>query len=236
MGELTFKEPVHGSFNITSVFDEARPGGRKHKGIDYGAPKGTPVEASESGDVIASEANVPGYGDHVIIDHAPKAKDNERHIYTLYAHLNTIGAGVGDIVKKGKTIGTVGHSGYAYSKTGKDPSHLHFEVIDCPWKASRADILSKEGKAHAYRKDPKGYLDVPTAIEGTIYDLTEEEKNKIVQKMEVEPHIDFEHGTWRMDVVLGGKKVGHIDKHNKEIKLSLSPEEVEEILRQSTVS
>lgn len=235
MGELTFKQPVRGSFNITSVFDEARPRGRKHKGIDYGAPKGTPVEASESGAVIASEANIPGYGNLVIIDHAPKAKNNERYIYTLYAHLDTIGVVERDIVKKGKAIGTVGHSGYSYSKTGKDPSHLHFEVIDCPGKASRTDILSKEGKARAYRKDPQGYLDVPTAIKGTLYGLTEDEKNKIVQKMKVEPHIDFEHGTWRMDVVLGGRKVGYIDQHNKEVILSLSPEEVEEILGQPSI-
>ncbi|MBI1912429.1 MAG: hypothetical protein HYS21_10570 [Deltaproteobacteria bacterium] len=80
------------------------------------------------------------------------------------------------------------------------------------------------------------YIGKTLSVEGTLYGLTEEEKNKIVQEMEVEPHIDFEHGTWRMDMVLGGKKVGYIDKHNKEIKLSLSPEEVEEILGQPTIS
>ena len=35
-----------------------------------------------------------------------------------------------------------------------------------------------------------------------------------------------------MDVTLAGKNVGRLDEHNKKIQLDLSPEEVDEILRQ----
>jgi murein DD-endopeptidase MepM/ murein hydrolase activator NlpD len=178
MGEFTFIRPTGGY--ISSVFGEKRKKKDKktgkiihytHKGIDYAARRGTTVEASESGVVLAADTNIPGYGNLIIIDHAPNARDNERHIYTLYAHLDTIGARRGEIVNKGQKIGTVGHSGYAYSKSGKDPSHLHFEVIDYPGKASRTDILSKEGRARGYRKDP--------IIEGTVDDFLGEEMEKL---------------------------------------------------------
>src|SRR3989304_1648642 len=180
MGELTFIRPTGGY--ISSVFDAPRKKKNNkageiihytHKGIDYAAAKGTPVEASESGEIIAVDTDIPGYGNLIIIDHAPDAKDNERHIYTLYAHVDGMHVKTGDYVEKGETIGAVGHTGYAYSRSGKDPSHLHFEVIDCSSKASRMDILSKEGSAREYRKDPKKYLNERTAIEGTLPDMVE---------------------------------------------------------------
>lgn len=119
MGKLRFILPVTGNANITSVFDETRSGGKQHQGIDYGAPQSTPVVAIEGGVIIARGTNIQGYGNLIIIDHAPGAKDNERHIYTLYAHLYTMRADLGEKVKKGLAIGSVGHSGHAYSKTGR---------------------------------------------------------------------------------------------------------------------
>jgi hypothetical protein len=59
-------------------------------------------------------------------------------------------------------------------------------VIDYPGKASRTDILSKEGRARGYRKDPKKYLNERTIIEGTVDDFSETEIDKLVEWASVE--------------------------------------------------
>jgi murein DD-endopeptidase MepM/ murein hydrolase activator NlpD len=88
---------------------------RAHKGIDYAAPRGTPVKAAGDGKVSFS-GNKGGYGRVVIIQHGQSYS-------TLYAHLNSYAKGVrsGKRVKQGQVIGYVGSSGLA---TGP---HLHYE-------------------------------------------------------------------------------------------------------------
>lgn len=88
---------------------------RSHKGVDYAAPKGTPIYAAGDGKVIHA-ANKGGYGRTVIIKHGGKYT-------TLYAHLNSFNqkARQGRYVKQGQVIGYVGSSGLA---TGP---HLHYE-------------------------------------------------------------------------------------------------------------
>lgn len=88
----------------------------RHKAIDIGAPKGSPVLAADSGYVIGVGRSDQGYGLHVVIDH--------RNGYqTLYAHLSVYYVEVGQSVKKGELIGTMGATGKA---TGP---HLHFEIV-----------------------------------------------------------------------------------------------------------
>ena len=90
---------------------------RSHEGIDYGAPPGTPVEATASG-VVARAGYAGEYGRVVELRHA-------QGIRTRYAHLSAIGAGIrpGARVEQGTVIGRVGSSGLA---TGP---HLHYEFI-----------------------------------------------------------------------------------------------------------
>lgn len=87
---------------------------RMHTGIDYPAPKGTAIRASQSGEVIFA-GWYGAYGQVVIIDHGGG-------ISTMYAHQSTIKTSVGRRVDKGDTIGLVGSTGWS---TGP---HLHFEV------------------------------------------------------------------------------------------------------------
>jgi murein DD-endopeptidase MepM/ murein hydrolase activator NlpD len=88
----------------------------QHKGIDYGAPTGTPVHALGDGRVeFAGQQN--GYGNVIEIDHGKGDS-------TLYAHLSRIGVQRGEKVQRGETIGAVGATGWA---TGP---HLHFEFRD----------------------------------------------------------------------------------------------------------
>ena len=92
-----------------------------HHGIDMAAVKGTIVKAARAGTVVEASFQT-GYGNTVVIQH------NER-VKTRYAHLHTIRAYVGQKIKQGAVVGTVGETGFIRKK-GKDGSHLHFEVYE----------------------------------------------------------------------------------------------------------
>ena len=86
---------------------------RAHLGVDYAAPKGTPVRTVGDGQIeFAGQQN--GYGNVVQIVHG-----NGRS--TLYAHLSRIDVKKGQRVEQGQRIGAVGSTGWS---TGP---HLHFE-------------------------------------------------------------------------------------------------------------
>jgi murein DD-endopeptidase MepM/ murein hydrolase activator NlpD len=108
--------PVSG--RVTSAFGlRASPrgrGSRHHPGMDIAAPRGARVEASAAGRVTFAGAS-SGYGRMVVVDHGGDLK-------TVYAHLSTIFANEGQIVRKGDLLGTVGMTG---NTTGP---HLHYEV------------------------------------------------------------------------------------------------------------
>ena len=86
-----------------------------HTGVDLRAGSGTTIYAANKGKVITSTYNT-AYGNYVVIDHGGG-------VATLYAHMTKRLVSVGDTVKQGQKIGTVGSTGYS---TGP---HLHFEII-----------------------------------------------------------------------------------------------------------
>jgi murein DD-endopeptidase MepM/ murein hydrolase activator NlpD len=88
---------------------------RAHKGVDYAAPRGTPVRATGAGKVVL-RGKKGGYGKTVIIQHGSRYN-------TLYAHLSRYARGMknGRRVQQGDIIGYVGSTGLA---TGP---HLHYE-------------------------------------------------------------------------------------------------------------
>ena len=87
---------------------------RKHTGVDYAAPTGTPIVAAGDGKV-QFEGWKNGYGNCIIVDHG-------RGYTTLYGHMSKFGKyKVGTRVAQGATIGYVGMTGMA---TGP---HLHYE-------------------------------------------------------------------------------------------------------------
>ncbi|MCP4487164.1 MAG: peptidoglycan DD-metalloendopeptidase family protein [Gammaproteobacteria bacterium] len=119
MRKAFLRSPVEFS-RITSGFSKKRwhpllSKWRSHKGVDYGASRGTPVRASGDGK-ITHAGNKGGYGRTVIIQHGGRYR-------TVYGHLNGYARGVrsGKKVKQGQVIGFVGSSGLA---TGP---HLHYE-------------------------------------------------------------------------------------------------------------
>ena len=88
---------------------------RAHNGIDYYAPRGTPVYAAGDGTVIRADYSRAN-GHHVFIKHA-------NNIETKYLHFTKRRVKKGQKVKQGQTIGTVGSTGLA---TGP---HLHYEFV-----------------------------------------------------------------------------------------------------------
>lgn len=92
---------------------------RMHSGIDMIAPTGTPVYATGDGVVrVAGRGSegFSGYGVVALIDHG-------YGFQTLYAHMQGVKVRVGQRVKRGEQIGTVGSTGMSSG------SHLHYEVI-----------------------------------------------------------------------------------------------------------
>jgi murein DD-endopeptidase MepM/ murein hydrolase activator NlpD len=88
---------------------------RPHNGIDYYAPRGTPVYAAGDGTVTRSAYSAAN-GNHVFIKHAGS-------IETKYLHFTKRLVKQGQRVHQGQTIGTVGSTGLA---TGP---HLHYEFL-----------------------------------------------------------------------------------------------------------
>ncbi|MDZ7748621.1 MAG: peptidoglycan DD-metalloendopeptidase family protein [Halofilum sp. (in: g-proteobacteria)] len=89
---------------------------RMHEGLDFAAPRGTPVIAAGDGRIVRAE-RYGSYGRYVRIRH-------DTRLSTSYAHLSSYADGVspGQRVTQGQTIGYVGATGLA---TGPN---LHYEV------------------------------------------------------------------------------------------------------------
>jgi murein DD-endopeptidase MepM/ murein hydrolase activator NlpD len=96
-------------------------GGRAyHPGVDFGAPRGTPIHAPLAGTVRATGNTdaVPGcfsWGKWTLIDHA-------NGLATMYAHQDVVSVVAGQRVATGEIIGYVGNTGFS---TGP---HLHFTL------------------------------------------------------------------------------------------------------------
>ncbi len=86
-----------------------------HKGVDFAAPTGTPIQAAGSGTIEKAGWN-GGYGNYVRIRHS-------NGFSTAYAHMSRIAAKPGTPVRQGQVIGYVGTTGMS---TG---AHLHYEVL-----------------------------------------------------------------------------------------------------------
>tara|TARA_B110000967_G_C18902249_1_gene577062 strand:- start:9264 stop:10235 length:972 start_codon:yes stop_codon:yes gene_type:complete len=87
-----------------------------HWGMDFSAPKGTPVYATGNGKVTKVKRSRRGYGNQVKITHGFGYQ-------TFYAHLDRYTVRKHQKVKRGDLIGYVGSSG-----TSTAP-HLHYEVL-----------------------------------------------------------------------------------------------------------
>lgn len=85
-----------------------------HKGMDFTAPKGTPIYASGDGKIYRAQRSKT-FGKVVYIDHGFGYK-------TIYAHMSKMVVKRGEPIKRGDLIGYVGNTGLSVA------AHLHYEV------------------------------------------------------------------------------------------------------------
>jgi murein DD-endopeptidase MepM/ murein hydrolase activator NlpD len=102
---------------------------RPHYGIDFHAPEGTPVKAMMDGEVTLANNDLYFTGGTIIFDHG-------HGISTLYMHMKNINVKVGQKVKQGQVVGTLGQSGRA---TGP---HLDIRLNWFDIKLDPASILN----------------------------------------------------------------------------------------------
>jgi murein DD-endopeptidase MepM/ murein hydrolase activator NlpD len=107
VAEPTFSQPVYGETQY--LF------GNGNDGINIAAPLGTPVRASADGVVKIVTDELKSYGNLIVIAHSGSYQ-------TVYAHVDHAVVSIGQSVKQGDVIATVGQSGNA-----KIPM-LHFEI------------------------------------------------------------------------------------------------------------
>ncbi|MGO3127138.1 MAG: murein hydrolase activator EnvC family protein [Luteimonas sp.] len=104
--------PVSGS--LLTAYGGKLPDGRSSTGILIGAPAGTAVKAVADGTVVFAEW-MTGYGMLLIVDHG-------NGYMSLYAHNDGLLKSVGNAVRRGDTVSSVGSSG------GQGRSGLYFEL------------------------------------------------------------------------------------------------------------
>ena len=89
---------------------------KMHYGMDFSAPKGTPIYASGDGIIERADNTATGYGNHIRIRHGYGYE-------SLYAHLYKYNVRKNQRVKRGELIGFVGSTGRS------EAPHLHYEVF-----------------------------------------------------------------------------------------------------------
>jgi murein DD-endopeptidase MepM/ murein hydrolase activator NlpD len=113
LGDADYIWPVPGFYKISSDFGPRA--GRNHDGIDIPGKVGAPILAVASGRVQYADNKISGYGNMIIIEHS-------KDIFSVYAHNDENIVRVGDQVKKGQKIATLGNTGRSSGP------HLHFEI------------------------------------------------------------------------------------------------------------
>ena len=116
--KLLMKTPIDGA-RLSSTFGLRKHPilgyNVKHRGVDFAAPKGTPIYAAGDG-IIEKKGWNGAYGKYIRIRHANNFK-------TAYAHISKFNKIPGGRVKQRQIIGYVGSTGRS---TGP---HLHFEIL-----------------------------------------------------------------------------------------------------------
>lgn len=108
--------PLDSYEQITSLLRD----GRRHKGVDFKTPVGTPVRATFDGTITRKNWNFRGNGNSLEIEEA-----GGQHRTAMFLHLSELPKSVqaGQRVKKGEVIATSGNTGHSFAP------HLHYQLM-----------------------------------------------------------------------------------------------------------
>ena len=141
--------PVKGAttldWNTKSFWFEPWGSSGVHKGIDIFARKGTDVLSTTDGIVVF--AGYINKGGNVVLIIGPEWKVH------YFAHLDSMKAQIGSVVRSGEKIGSVGDTGNAKGK----PPHLHYSIVRM-YPALWAVDRSTQGYKKAFYIDPGDFL------------------------------------------------------------------------------
>jgi murein DD-endopeptidase len=108
--------PLDAYEQVTSLLRD----GRRHRGVDFKTPVGTPVKATFDGVVARRNWNFRGNGNSLDI-----AESGGKGLNALFLHLSELEKGMqpGATVKKGQIIGRSGNTGHSFAP------HLHYQLM-----------------------------------------------------------------------------------------------------------
>lgn len=114
---------------------------KMHTGLDFSAPRGTPIYATGAGTVKKAQNSFrkTGYGNQVEIDHG-------FGYVTKYAHMQLITVKKGQKLKRGDLIGYVGSTG------GSTAPHCHYEIIKDGKKIDPIQYIIQDVTDEEYQK------------------------------------------------------------------------------------
>lgn len=111
--DKSWRQPCSYTY-ISSAY--GKRGSGWHNGVDFAAPRGTPIYASRSGTVTTAKSLTYSYGNYVVINHGDGFS-------SLYAHMDYYEVSQGQYVSQGQLIGYVGSTG------NSSGNHLHFTIF-----------------------------------------------------------------------------------------------------------
>jgi murein DD-endopeptidase MepM/ murein hydrolase activator NlpD len=124
------KGRISGRFGSQRIYKGGEPGAY-HSGLDIAPGAGAPIVAPADGVVVLAAAQPFSLEGHLLI------VDHGAGLNSAFLHCDTLEVGVGDVVRQGQQIATVGMTGRA---TGP---HLHWSVM---WRGARLDPLLLVGQ------------------------------------------------------------------------------------------
>jgi murein DD-endopeptidase MepM/ murein hydrolase activator NlpD len=129
--------PVHGvpAAALVDSWNAPRPGGRRHRGIDIFARRGTPVRSPVSGIVLGVGRN--RLGGNVVTVLGPG-----RQVH-YFAHLDRFGpVRAGRLIRQGEVVGYVGDTGNARGT----PPHLHYGIYAAGGAVNPHPLLTRRDR------------------------------------------------------------------------------------------
>lgn len=159
-------KPVPAATPVSFAYKRLYRNGKPHKGVDFGAKKGTKVTAAISGKVWYAGVGGgwgPAYGAHVII----KGSVHGTIRWVQVAHLSRVDVKTGQVVTIGTQLGLSGGVPGQWGAGNSTGAHVHFQVNKSSTWSDHVDPWPAIGAESGDRMDPAAYFMGATGVHVT---------------------------------------------------------------------